>query len=51
MEWRFCRPDPGGRDKGMVEGAVKVVQTVVLLALRDVVFFSMEEMNRAILDE
>ncbi len=36
------------RDKGMVEGAVKVVQMVILLALRKVVFFSIEEMNRAI---
>ena len=43
---------PGrAHDKRWVEGAVKVVQMVPLPALRDVVFFSMEEMNRAILDE
>ena len=33
------------RDKGMVEGAVKVVQMVILLPLRKVVFFSIAEMN------
>ena len=40
---------PGhARDKGMMEGAVGTVQTVVLLPLRDVPFFSIDAMNRAI---
>ena len=40
---------PGhARDKGMMEGAVGTVQTVILLPLRDVPFFSIDAMNRAI---
>ena len=38
------------RDKGLVENAVKTVQSRVLGRLRNVRFFSLEELNRAMLE-
>lgn len=39
------------RDKALVEGAVKIIYTRIYAALRDQTFFSMEELNQAILKE
>lgn len=39
------------RDKAMVEGAVRIVQEQILRPLRNREFFSLEEVNRAILKE
>lgn len=38
------------RDKGMVEGAVKIVYSWIFARLRDEVFYSIDELNRAIRD-
>lgn len=39
------------RDKAMVEGAVKIVYSWIYAHLRDRVFYSLEELNRAIREE
>ena len=44
---RSCRPT----DKGAAESAVRTVQSRILLALRDMAFFSLEAMNKAIWQE
>ena len=44
---RPCRPT----DKGAAESAVRTVQSRILLALRDMAFYSLEAMNKAIWQE
>jgi transposase len=39
------------RDKAMVEGAVKIVYSWIYARLRDRIFYSLEELNRAIREE
>ena len=39
------------KDKALVEGAVKIVYTRIYAALRDQLFFSLEELNQAIKNE
>jgi transposase len=39
------------RDKALVEGAVKIVYAWIFASLRNCVFHSLDELNRAILDE
>ena len=52
MGWQSCRARPcRPTDKGAAESAVRTVQSRILLALRDMAFYSLEAMNKAIWQE